>query len=289
MTLATADQLNLHESDPQPVTALVLAGARSGRDSVAEVAGVALKVLATVGGVPMVTRVLKTLDASCLVEKRVLCGPSWEIMKGQALLHDLVESKAIRWVAPQQGPSLSVKSFLEQSPQDVPLLVTTADHALLTVEMVDYFLREASQAQVDVAVALVPYSVVAKAYPQSKRTVIRFRGGGYCGCNLFLLKTSKAQRLVEFWTQVERERKRPLRLIRRLGWIMLFRYLLGLLSLSDALLELSQRMGITIKEIIQPFPEAAIDVDTPQDLALVEQIVEQRERGEGNEEKFKQS
>jgi len=281
MTSARVDEPNLQKSDPHPVTALILAGARPGRDAVAEAAGVPLKVLAAVGGVPMVARVLKTLQGSCLVEQRILCGPSWEIVKGQDFLHDLVETKSIRWVAPQQGPSLSVKMFLEQSPQDFPLLVTTADHALLTVEMVEYFLQKASQVRVDVAVALVPYSLVAEAYPQSKRTVIGFRGGGYCGCNLFLLCTPQAERLVEFWTQVERERKRPLRLIRRLGWVMLLRYILGLLSLSDALLKLSQRMGISIKEVILPFPEAAIDVDTLEDLALVEQIIERQERSEG--------
>ncbi len=266
----------MQESKLCCVTALVLAGSRPGRDSVAEVAGVSIKVLAPVGGEPMVVRVLKTLEASHSVEQRVLCGPSWDVLEGQDFLHDLVKKKAVRWVAPQQGPSLSVKSFLAESPQDLPLLVTTADHALLTVEMVEYFLQEASRAHVDVAVALVPYSVVAAAYPQSKRTVIRFKGGGYCGCNLFLLCTPKAEQLVEFWTQVERERKRPLRLIRRLGWVMLLRYVLGLLSLSDALGELSQRMGISIKEIILPFPEAAIDVDTPEDLALVEQIIEKK-------------
>ena len=259
------------------VTALVLAGARTERDPVAEGAHVPIKVLATVGGIPMVVRVLETLEASTFVGQRVLCGPSWELMQGQKFLHDLVEKKTIRWVAPQQGPSLSVKSFLEQAPQDLPLLVTTADHALLTSEMVDYFLQEAGRVQADVSVALVPYAVVRQAYPQSKRTVIGFRGGGYCGCNLFLFRTSDAARLVEFWTQVERERKRPLRLIRRLGWLMLIRYVLGGLSLSEAFGELGQRMGISIKEIILPFPEAAIDVDTPEDLALVEEIVAQRE------------
>ena len=154
--------------------------------------------------------------------------------------------------------------------------MTTADHALLTVEMVEYFVREASNAQADVAVALVPYSVVAAAYPQSKRTVIRFKGGGYCGCNLFLLGTPKAKQLVEFWAQVEGERKRPLRLIQRLGWGMLLRYLLGRLSLREALRELSLRMGLSIQEIVLPFPEAAIDVDTPEDLNLVNEIVEKR-------------
>jgi len=267
----------MQDSEPRPVTALVLAGARPGRDSVAEAAGVPIKVLAMVGGMPMVARVLKTLEVSSLVAQRVLCGPSWEVVQEQGFLNEHVEKKEIRWLSPQQGPSWSVKGFLEQFPQDLPLLVTTADHALLTVEMVDYFLREAGRAQADVAVALVPYAVVAEAYPQSKRTVIGFRGGGYCGCNLFLLGTSKARRLVEFWTQVERERKRPLRLIRHLGWGMLLRYILGLLSLSDALLELSQRMGISIQAIMLPFPEAAIDVDTPEDLVLVKEIVGKRE------------
>ena len=98
---------------------------------------------------------------------------------------------------------------------------------------------------------------------------------------MFLLGNSQAEKLVEFWTQVERERKRPLRLIRRLGWLMLIRYLLGVLTLADALRELSQRMGLSIKEIILPFPEAAIDVDNPEDLTLVEQILEKRERNLG--------
>ncbi len=278
MTSARVNGPSEREPGSLTVTVLVLAGARPGPDPVAEAVGVSIKVLAPVGGMPMVARVLKTLEASYLVAQRVLCGPSWEVVQEQAFLRDLVETGKVRWMAPQQGPSLSVKGFLEQFPEDLPLLVTTADHALLTVEMVEYFLREASRTQVDVAVALVPYSVVAEAYPQSKRTVIGFRGGGYCGCNLFFLSTPKARQLVEFWVQVERERKRPFRLIGQLGWLMLIRYVLGVLSLADAFRELSQRMGLSIKEIILPFPEAAIDVDTPEDLALVEQIVEKRER-----------
>ena len=283
MTSLKMDNLNGQESALPTVTALVLAGSRAGKDAVAESAKVPIKVLAPVGGIPMVARVLETLEASTFVGPRVLCGPGWEVLQEQSYLHDLVEKKNIRWVAPQQGPSLSVKSFLEQAPKDLPLLVTTADHALLTVEMVNFFLKEVGRAQADVSVALVPHSVVAQAYPQSKRTVIGFQGGGYCGCNMFLLRTPQAVRLVEFWSQVERERKRPIRLIRRLGWLMLIRYMLGGLSLSDALCELGQRMEISIKEIILPFPEAAIDVDTPEDLVLVEKIVEQRERHKGKE------
>jgi GTP:adenosylcobinamide-phosphate guanylyltransferase len=265
--------------DGQSVTALVLAGARSTKDPVAQMAGVPNKVLAKVGGEPMVIRVLRTLERSHKIEKRILCGPSWEVVKGHHFLENLVDSGKVEWVEPQKGPSLSVRKFLDQHPQGFPLLITTADHALLTVEMVDYFLREAQREKVDVAVGLVPHSLVVSAYPHTKRTAIRFKGEGFCGCNLFMMFTPEAKKLVDFWNHIERERKHPLRLIRTLGGLVLVRYVLGWLSLSEALGQLSRRLDLHIKEILLPFPEAAIDVDTPDDLALVEKILVKR--GEG--------
>jgi GTP:adenosylcobinamide-phosphate guanylyltransferase len=264
--------------DRQPVTALVLAGARTDRDPVARMAGVSNKVLANVGGEPMISRVLQTLEKAHTVGKRILCGPAWETVQGNPFLGTLIESGNVQWVEPQQGPSLSVGRFLHEHPQEFPILITTADHALLTAEMVDYFLREAQQVRADVAVGLVPYSLVVASYPQSKRTVTRFTGGGFCGCNLFVLFTPKAERMVEFWSHIERERKHPLRLIRTLGGLVLVRYVLGRLSLSDALDRLGRRLDLHVKEILLPFPEAAIDVDTSADLALAEQILAERRR-----------
>jgi hypothetical protein len=56
------------------------------------------------------------------------------------------------------------------------------------------------------------------------------------------------------------------------------RYVLGWLSLSDALDRLGRRLNLHVKEILLPFPEAAIDVDTPADLALAEQILAERRK-----------
>jgi GTP:adenosylcobinamide-phosphate guanylyltransferase len=277
--LTGALSVNPSGLDPQPVTALVLAGARTGRDPVARMAGVSNKVLAHVGGEPMISRVLQTLEKSHTVGKRILCGPSWETVQGNPFLGALIESGKVQWVEPQQGPSLSVGRFLYEHPQEFPILITTADHALLTAEMVDYFLREAQEVKADVAVGLVPYSLVVASYPQSKRTVTRFTGEGFCGCNLFVLFTQKAERMVEFWSHIERERKHPLRLIQTLGGLVLVRYVLGRLSLSDALDRLGRRLDLHVKEILLPFPEAAIDVDTPEDLALAEQILAERRKG----------
>ena len=51
------------------------------------------------------------------------------------------------------------------------------------------------------------------------------------------------------------------------------RYLLGRLTLDEALARLSRRLDVKIGAVVMPFAEAAIDVDSPADLALVERIV----------------
>jgi GTP:adenosylcobinamide-phosphate guanylyltransferase len=265
--------------DHHNVTALVLAGSRLDRDPVALMAGVANKVLAQVDGEPMVFRVLQTLGHSPMVGKRVICGPSWETVQNNPFLETLIRSGKVQWVEPQRGPSESVGRFLQEHPQEFPLLITTADHALLTVEMVDYFLRGAQQTNADVAVGVVPYSLVVASYPQSTRTVIQFREGGVCGSNLFALLTPAAERMVEFWRHIEGERKHPLRLIRTLGGLVLVRYLLGSLSLSEALGRLGRRLALHVEAVLLPFPEGAIDVDTPDDLALAEDILAERRKG----------
>ncbi len=260
------------------ISALLLAGARNAQDPVAQIRGVSNKVLAKVSGKPMILRVLHSLESAATIQKMILCGPSSETVTQHSFLQSFIESKNVYWVSPGQGPSLSVEAVLDRCPEDLPLLITTADHALLTPEMIDYFVRQASQESVDVAVGLVAYPLVLSAYPGAKRTVLRFNGEGFCGCNLFMFFTPNARKLVTFWSQVEQERKHPLRLIRRLGVMALIRYLLGRLTLREALNHVGRRLDVQIKEVLLPFPEAAIDVDSPSDLELVEQILSQRER-----------
>jgi len=54
------------------------------------------------------------------------------------------------------------------------------------------------------------------------------------------------------------------------------RYLLGQLSLTEALERVSRRLGFKAGAVIIPFPEAAIDVDSIRDWKLVEEIVANR-------------
>ena len=66
----------------------------------------------------------------------------------------------------------------------------------------------------------------------------------------------------------------PWRVIGILGWWFVLRYLLGRLSLDQALSRISGILGMKVGAVIMPFPEAAVDVDTENDLRFVRQLLE---------------
>lgn len=261
----------------EPCRALVLAGSRGPEDPVARHAGARHKAFVRVGGVPMLARVVAALRASGRIGPITVCLDE-AALAGAAdpALAELLEAGAVDTIAADSTPSRSVVRALRTLARPVPMLVTTADHPLLTAEMVDRFLA-AAPADADLAVALVRASLLRQAYPDTARTYYRFAGGeGYNGCNLFLLRTQAAARVAAFWSEIERHRKRPWRLVAAAGPLTLVQLVLGRLSLDAALRRLSRRTGATVRAVELPFAEAAIDVDKPADLALAEAILRRR-------------
>jgi GTP:adenosylcobinamide-phosphate guanylyltransferase len=244
---------------------------------VARAAQVPCKALAPVGGRPMVLRVLDALAGSNWVDAGVLCGPAAAIVENEPLLQERLASPSLKWLPPGATPSTSVVTALSSIPGGTPVLVTTADHALLQPEMVDYFCREALATRCDVVAALASFDQIMSKYPGMRRTRIRFRNGGFCGCNLFAFLTPQSHAAADFWRRVENDRKRPVKMLGTLGWLVVLRYLLGRLSMEDALRQVSRRMGMRAGIVIMPFPEAAVDVDSAGDLDIARSIASRSE------------
>jgi GTP:adenosylcobinamide-phosphate guanylyltransferase len=257
-------------------TAVVLAADRGQGDPVAAAAGVPSKSLVPVGGRAMVLRVLDALDESAEVNSCILCGPPQSVLEQEAELQGRITSGNVGWVENQATPSLSTYYVLNSLQETTPVLVTTADHALLSSKMIDYFCSQARTKNCDVVAALAPYELVKGAYPGTKRTVIRLQDGAYCGCNLFAFLTPRGRSAASFWQKLESRRKKTLHMASGLGLRMAIRYLLGRLSLSEGLAHMSRRLGLSAAVITMPFPEAAVDVDTVSDWKLVESIVADR-------------
>ena len=267
------------KSSDQPFSVIILAADRELNDPVAQSAAVSCKALAPVGGRAMVLRVLDALAQAREVGERILAGPEMASVEQNVELNGLVSSGRVQWLAPQATPSSSAFNVLQSLPEDAPVLVTTADHALLTAAMVDHFCAEARNSGCDVVAGVARHELVAAAFPDTRRTVTRLKDGGYCGCNLFAFLTPQARYAADFWRKVEKERKKPLRIVKVMGPGAVLRYLFGRLTLEQALVRLSQRMKLQAGVVRMPFAEAAIDVDKVEDWLLVESILAKRKPG----------
>lgn len=256
--------------------ALVLAGRRGGSDALAAARGVSHRALLPVRGVPMLLRVVRALRAARGVRRIHVSMQGVAAARGLPDLDAQVRDGAIVLHEACASPSRSVQAVLSQAP-GARLLVTTADHALLTPEMLDHFTGAAEASGADLAIGFVAGSLLRSAYPASTRTYLRFRGEAWSGANLFAFRTPRAQRALDLFARAERHRKRPWRLVGAIGPGLLAAYLAGRLDLDTALARASQRIGAEIRAVAMPVAEAAIDVDRESDLALASSILRDRE------------
>jgi GTP:adenosylcobinamide-phosphate guanylyltransferase len=247
-------------------TAIVLAGSRAGVDPFAAQFGVTTKALIPVAGEPMVRRPVRALLASELIgEISVLAQTPNDIAAA------LPADKRLGARASTDTIAATILAMCRNPDTQWPLLVTTADHALLDTAMVDEFVRAAEGS--DIAIGVVERDLLLRRLPQTRRTWLKFRGGAYTGANLFALSSPKVARAVEIWRSVEQDRKKAWRIISLLGPVTLAMTALRLLSLDNVLASLSDRLGLSIKAVRLSNPLAGVDVDKPDDHALAQAIL----------------
>ena len=236
-------------------SALVLAGTRPGGDPLARDLGVAHKGLIEIAGTPILERVIVALRTANM--SRILVSAD----------HPEVVAFARRLGAeicpPAAGPSESVAIAFERT--GAPLVVTTADHALLDPAWVAELIAK-TRTGADLSIMMARRQDIERALPGTQRTYLRFADGEWSGCNLFHLASPDARAALASWRAVEADRKRPWKLVARLGLPNLVAYALGRLTLEDGLARLGRRIGVDATLVQASDGRAAIDVDKPRDL-----------------------
>ena len=256
-----------------PWTAILLAGERPGENQFAAAHGVGFKALIPVGGEPMLDRTLRTLISTDGIARIVVLAQRPDALLAAASA-ELREDSRIATAPGGDGISSSIAAIAGGPAAPFPLLVTTADHALLTPAMVESFLARTED--VDVALALVERSLVEASFPATRRTWLRFSDGDYSGANLFALRTPASHEALAMWSSVEKDRKKAARLMISFGPLLALRALTRTISLDDALKRAGGRVGLTVRAVRLPFAEAAVDVDKEADLELAETILAAR-------------
>jgi molybdopterin-guanine dinucleotide biosynthesis protein A len=253
--------------------AVVLAGERPGGSDFSRELNLPASVLVDVAGKSAVARVIEALESSGSVEGGVLCGPDENVYRENPEFRQILDGSSFDWMAPESGPSASALAAIEQL-NCFPTLLTAGDHALLSAGLVDDFCTGALKLDADVALGLAPWSIVRAAFPETRRTVLKFSDGAYCGTNLFAILSPEGKAGPAFWSRLEADRKRPWRMARRMGLGMLFQYFLGRLTLDKALSSFSRATGCRAGYVLIDNPRAAVDVDSVADRDLAVRILE---------------
>ena len=256
-------------------TAIVLAGQRPGGDPLAAHFAVATKALIRVKGEPMIGRVLRTLTAVERIGAIVVVARDVAPLRSAPAIAWASDDPRVRFAASAGSIAAGLKDLLGDTGIGWPVLVTTADHPLLTPEMVTTFLDAAEEG--DAAVGLVERRTLLARYPANRRTWLRLWKGAYSGANLFAFYSPAVVPLLDDWARVEQDRKKGWRIAAGFGPALLLRVVTRTISIRGALARIGGRYGITIVPVLLPQPEAAIDVDKPDDHAAAEAILAARD------------
>ena len=246
-------------------TAVVLAGSRPGRDPLAERFGTDLKAMIPVGGEPMVRRPVRALLDSGGIGRIIVVAQDPERIA--AVLPD---DARIRVRRSQATIAETMLSLIEDTSVEWPMVVTTADHALLDKAIVEEFCGGAAS---DIAIGVVERALLMRRLPATRRTWLRFRGGAYTGANLVAFRSPDVRPAVELWRAVEQDRKKAWRVISILGPLTLASVALRLVGLDQVLRRLGGKLGLSITATRLSNPLAGVDVDHAEDHALVEAII----------------
>lgn len=250
--------------------ALVLAGARATGDPLCEGEGVSSKAIIDIDGAPMLSHVVRALNGAGFEQ------PVWVLGGEKSDIHEASSGADIRPLSSTgDGPASSLANALE-SGVGTPLLVTTADHPLLTSEIVEAFLDAAKRMDADICIGFARRDTIESVYPNTKRTYLPIGAKDLSGCNLFYLSNEGARAVLNYWGTVEKHRKNPWKIARKMSVGFLLQLLMHRSDAERVFSLLSNRLGATIKPVILPFADAAIDVDNAGDLALVRDIFAKR-------------
>lgn len=245
--------------------AVVLAGGPA--DDVAALQpGAPNKAFVEIGGIALVGRVLTALRASRSIGRIVVVAPdSLRSHPGVALATDM-RPDGVRITE-------SLQSGLEHLPPELDVLVVASDLPILTPVAVDDFVRRVRELDADVAYGCVEKTVHLARFPQVPHTWARLRDGTFCGGGLAAMKPRAMPLLARFIERLGAARKHPLRLASLFGWDVLARYALGRLSVAQAEKRATAILGARVRAVVSPFPETAVNVDRPSDVALAESLL----------------
>lgn len=255
------------------VDVILLAGRRGEtRDPLALEAGVSHKCLSPVAGRPMILHALTTLAESADIAHIHISIDDPAVLDALDMVVRLrAEGRLTVSVA---HPNLVDSVLGAAQDAQFPLIITTADNALLTWAMIAEFRAGAQGA--DAAVAFAPRNAVLAVHPDGQRRFYRFSDNAYSNCNSYWIGNAEALKAAETFRSGGQFAKYPARIIGAFGLLNLIRFRFGIGTLEQAFARFSRRFRMEIRPVVLSDGAAAIDVDNARTRSVAEEILQRR-------------
>jgi GTP:adenosylcobinamide-phosphate guanylyltransferase len=251
---------------------LVLAGRRSAAlDPLAEKAGVSHKCMVPVLGEAMVGRVLRAVDEAFPDSPLYLSIEDFSLAANEPTVSRLHEAGRLTPVAAQHN---LVDSLIEATRvAGFPLLITTADNVLMTVEGLHSIAERGSESETDGVIMMAREKDIMAAHSDGQRRFYRFRDGGFSNCNLFWITAESSLHGTAMFRHGGQFAKKKSRAVRTLGLMALLLYITRAVTLDGMFRHIGRRLGIKLVPLVTPDGRLAIDVDNERTHRVAEEIL----------------
>lgn len=258
-----------------PLRVIVLAGGKAGADSLARHFGMSHRCLIPLSGRPLVAHVLQIAALHPAVESLAV-SVEREAFDGLFdVLSQLPGRGIVKLVEARANLVDSVMAAAEG--WDGPLLITTADHALLSPGSIDAMLEALEGSKAEIAVAMATRGSVLAVNPDRAIRFHEFSDDAYASCNLYAVAGPEALHAAEVFRGGGRFAGNAWRVLRAFGLMDLVLLRLRAVSLAAALARVSARLRLRILPVVLADGSQAIDVDDERSHAVVEALLRERD------------
>lgn len=255
-----------------PVRLIVLAGQReTASDALSERFGASHRCLIPLAGRPLIAHVLQTAAQHPKIGSLAVCieheafDPVWDV------LTQLPGRGAVTLVEARTDVAESVRAAAEG--WSGPLLITTADHALLSAASIDAVVEKLERA--DITLTLAPRSAVEAVYPAGNTHYLPLREGQFAPCDLYGVSDNRFLEAASIFRGRNASGRISLRMLRATGLVGLLLLWLGLATLPGAIDRASRRLKARVRAVVTDDGSQAIDVGDEQSYAIVRHLLEQ--------------
>lgn len=267
--MASPDIPETLDDEPRPLRLVVLAGHGSGADALARRFVERHRCLVPLAGRPLIAHVLQTAAQHPRVTSLAICvereafDPVWDV------LTQLPGRGTVALVEAQADIASSVRAAAKD--WDGPLLVTTADHALLSAASIDAMIEALETA--DVAFAVIRREAVEAAQPGLDCAYVALHDGAFTACDLYGMASARFVDAVKVFRGARTADREAMRIWRAVGLVGFVMVRLGAETLAGALVRASRRLGMRVRAVELDDGTQAIDVDNERTYAIVEGLL----------------